>query len=239
MTLKNGDLRDLVYHILEIDSYRSKMGSDEDIVTLSFSAKTKESADDLADFIEKGYDFVLDADATPGEQSDGTYKVFVEIEREKGVAQQITELAYGVSELTGLKDLKFRYYKDWKSQPLDEVSLEETIPIDKDNYSLRVSESNLSNYTNFFNKSFVESVDMFDYILRIKKAYAEPVFFEFVEFGNKTEIMENLSESLNFNDFPEVIYLTKYIGDYDITKYGDKLVIENNRKALVVKRIIT
>jgi hypothetical protein len=36
-----------------------------------------------------------------------------------------------------------------------------------------------------------------------------------------------------------VIYLTKYIGDYDITKYGDKLVIENNRKALVVKRIIT
>jgi len=239
MTLRNGDLRDLVYHILEIDSYKSKMGSDEDIITLSFSAKTKESADDLADFIEKGYDFVLDADATPGEQSDGTYKVFVEIERERGAAQNITELSYGISELTGLDNLKFRYYKDWKSQPLDEVSLEAAIPVDRDNYGMKVNESNLNNYSNFFNKSFLESVDMFDNILRIKKAWAEPVFFQVIEFGNKTEILNNLSESLNVNEWAEIIFLTKYIGDYDITKYGDKIVVENNRKVLVAKRIVT
>ena len=124
MTLKSGDLRDLVYHIMEIDGYKSKMGSDEEIITLSFSTKTKESADDLASFFEKGYDFVLDADATSGEQSDGTYKVFVEIERDKSAPSHIMEIANGLVNLSHLENLKFRYYKNWRSIPLDEKSLQ-------------------------------------------------------------------------------------------------------------------
>ena len=78
MGLRLGDLKDNVDHIFEIDSFKSKMGTDADIVTLSFSVKEKHAADDLMNFIEKGYPFVLDADATAGEQSDGSYKVFVE-----------------------------------------------------------------------------------------------------------------------------------------------------------------
>jgi len=53
MGLHQGDLKDLVYNIFEIDSYKSKMGNDKDIVTLSFSTLTKESGEDLVDFIEK------------------------------------------------------------------------------------------------------------------------------------------------------------------------------------------
>ena len=33
------------------------------------------------------------------------------------------------------------------------------------------------------------------------------------------------------------IFLCKYIGDYNITKYGDKLTFENAGKTLVVERI--
>ena len=101
MTLKQGDLHDLVYHIMEIDSYKSKMGSDKDIITMSFSVKNKEAADDLESFLEKGYNFVLDADATSGETSDGTYKVFVEIERHKDAPGQILEIANGIKNLCG------------------------------------------------------------------------------------------------------------------------------------------
>jgi len=239
MTLKHGDLRDLVYHILEIDSFKSKMGSDEEIVTLGFSTKTKEAADDLANFFEKGYDFVLDADATPGEQSDGTYKVFVELERSNEVPSEIMELANGVENLAKLKNLKFRYYKNWRSQPLDETELESTVPLDSENYGIKVNESNLSNYKNFFNRSFVESVDMFDNVLRIKKKYADPVFFEFVDCGNRDDIMSSLTESFNIDGYSEILYLTKYIGDYAITKYGDKIVMENQGYSVVLKRIQT
>ena len=41
MGLRLGDLKDNVDHIFEIDSFKSKMGTDADIVTLSFSVKEK------------------------------------------------------------------------------------------------------------------------------------------------------------------------------------------------------
>ena len=61
MGLRQGDLKDLVYHIFEIDSYASKMGADKNIVTLSFSVKDNEPAKDLVKFLEGGYSFILDA----------------------------------------------------------------------------------------------------------------------------------------------------------------------------------
>jgi hypothetical protein len=238
MSLKNNDLRDLVDKIIEIDSYKSKMGSDEDIITLAFSTKTKESANDLVGFIERGYSFVLDADATSGEQSDGTYKVFVEMERDKHAPEYIIELAGGVSNLTGLDDVKFRYYKNFRSKPLTQEALEEMIPTSSEDYGLKVTESNLENYKNFFNKSFVEDVHMEDNMLVIKKAYADPLAFEFVDFGPTQQTLDAINESFNANDFAEIIFLSKYVGDYNITKYGQKLAFENDGNTLVLERIM-
>ena len=237
MTLRQGDLRDLVYHVMEIDSFKSKMGADEDIITISFSTKTKESAEDLETFLEKGYQFVLDADATSGETSDGTYKVFVEIERTKDAIKQIMELANGIKNLCELDDLKFRYYKNWRSLPLDETNLEEMIPVESKDYGMKVTESNLDNYKNFFNRSFVESVDVLDDILTIKKAWADPLTFKIIDFDNHDNAFSNLTETFDVNGWAEIIFLTKYIGDYNISKYGSKITIENAGKVLVVERI--
>tara|TARA_B110000503_G_C7145412_1_gene412710 strand:- start:932 stop:1660 length:729 start_codon:yes stop_codon:yes gene_type:complete len=241
MTLRKGDLRDLVYHILEIDGYKSKMGKDKDIITISLSAKTNEAAKDLESFIEKGYSFVLDADATSGETKDGTYKIFVEIERSKQAPEQIMELANGIKNLCELDNLKFRYYKEWRSKPLTLEALEEAVPVESDLYGIDqkgMTESNMNNYQNFFNKSFVESVYMIDNMLVVKKLWADPVAFNFVNFGPTLETLNSIHESFNPNDFSEIIFLTKYIGDYNITKYGNKLTFENNGQTLVLERII-
>ena len=243
MTLQQYDLRDLVDNILEIDGYKSKMGSDKDIVTVAFATKTKESADDLAAFIERGYTFVLDADATSGEQADGTYKVFVEMQRDDGVSEQIIELAGGVENLTGMGDIKFRYYKEFRSKPLTLEELNGAVPTDPDLYGVDseilsdMSES-MNNYTNFFNKSMVENVNMWGNMLTIKKVWSDPIAFKFVAFGPTVETLNNINESFNINGFSEIIFLTKYIGDYNITKYGNKLTFENNEQTLVLERII-
>jgi len=237
MTLRHNDLQDLVYHIMEIDSYKSKMGSDKDIVTLSFSVKTREAAEDLESFLEKGYNFVLDADATSGETSDGTYKVFVEIERSKDTPNNIMEIADGIKNLTGLENLKFRYYKNWRSLPVDENNLTEKIPTNPDDYGVKVTESNLENYKNFFSRSFLESVDMIDDVLVLKKAWANPLYFKFLEFGDAEHTLNSINESFNPNDFPEIIFLTKYLGDYNITKYGNKVTLENCDKVVVLERL--
>lgn len=237
MSLREGDLKDLVDKVFEIDSFASKMGDDKNIVTLSFSVKDKEPAEDLANFLEKGYSFILDADVTAGEQSDGTYKVFVELQRERGVHDNINEIVDGVKKIASLDSLKFRYYKDFRSKDASLEEFQSNVPDNPDNYGIVATESNMNNFKNFFSRSYVESVDMSDDVLTISKKYAQPLKFKFVDIGEKEEIFSNLKENLNVNDFGEVIFLIKYIGDYNITKYGDKLVFENKDKALVLQRL--
>lgn len=237
MGLREGDLNNLVDNVFEIDSYASKMGADKNVVTLSFSVADKAPADDLVRFLEGGYTFILDADATAGEQSDGTYKVFVELERDNKTNKNIMEIMDGVSNLTSINKWRFRYYKSFKGYDLSIDTLNEHVPEDPDNYGINVQESNLNNYKNFFNRSYVDDIVMESDMLKIKKAYADPLYFKFIDFGETTNTIKNINESFNTQDFAEIIYLSKYIGDYNISKYGDKLVFENEDKALVVKRI--
>ena len=233
MSLRAGDLANLVDDIFEIDSFKSKMGDDKNIVTLSFSCKDKQPAQDLSNFIEKGYPFVLDADVTSGEQSDGTYKVFVEMERNKDIPMQIIEIADGVSKLADLEKMRFRYYKNFKSKDLDEENLSASIPVDKQSYEIAINETQYENYKNFFTKSYAESIDMLGETLMFKNTYAGSLRFEVTDFGKET----TLNETINMSDMAEVIFLTKYIGDYNITKYGDTVVLTNEGYNLHLKRI--
>ena len=232
MGLLKNDLGHLVDKIIEIDSYKSKMGEDSDIVTLAFSVHGQEPAKDLENFIEKGYPFVLDADVTSGEQTDGTYKVFVEMERNKDIPMQIIEIADGVSKLADLEKMKFRYYKNFKSKELDEENLA-TIPVDKESYDIAVNETQYENYKNFFTKSYAESIDMLGETLIVKNTYAQPLRFQVTDFGKDTVI----NETINMKDMSEVIFLTKVLGDYNITKYGENVILTNEGYSLHLKRI--
>lgn len=236
MGLQAGDLRNLVYDIFEIDSFKSKMGEDKDIVVLSFSVKSQEPAKDLMNFCEKGFPFVLDADVTSGEQEDGTYKVFVELERGREVPQNITEIVDGVKKLAHIEDLKFRYYKNFNSLPADEQNISETVPLDGQGYEIRVNETNMENYKNFFNKSYLDSVELLQDHITFKKIYSDTLKFKVDDFGKHKDIHNKISESFNINAYPEVIFLTKYLGDYNISKYGDKYLIENAGYTLVLSK---
>ena len=94
------------------------------------------------------------------------------------------------------------------------------------------------NIPNFFNRSFLDSVDMLENRIRIAKKYADPLIFEFVDFGDVLDIKNNINGKFDLMEsFPEILFLTKYIGDYNISKYDGNLVFENNGKAVVLKRI--
>lgn len=238
MSLREGDLRDMISDVFEVDSFSSKMGSDKDIVTMSFSLKEKAPADDLMNFLERGYGFILDADVTAGEQSDGTYKVFVELARERDVHKHILEIIDGVKSLAEMDRFKFRYYKNWRSQDLSQETLEELVPNDPDKYGIKVEESRMENYKEFFNKSFIDQIDLKETTLTLKKMYADPIVFEFIDFGDVLNIKDNIDGKFDLMEsYPEILFLTKYLGDYNISKYGDKLVFENQGKGLVLKRI--
>ncbi len=238
MGLMANDLSNTIDKIFEIDSYASKMGDDKNIVTLSFSLTGKEAAKDLSNFLEKGYSFILDSDVTEGEQSDGTYKVFVEMERDSEVGENIFEILDGVKKLSGKDDFKFRYYKGFRSFDATQDKISEMVPTDPDKYGISMQENALNNYKTFFSNSFVDNIAMQENKITIKKKFSDSLVFEFIDFGDTLNTIKTLNESFDIlNSYPEILFLTKYIGDYNISKYGDKLVFENEDKALVLKRI--
>ena len=233
MGLQRNDLKNLLDTIVEIDSYKSKMGEDADIVTVAFSVLGEEPAKDLENFVEKGYPFVLDADVTSGEQPDGYYKVFVEMERNKKVPGHIIEIIDGVSKLADVQDLRFRYHKNFKGKDLTLANLEETVPLDATGYTDTIKGVQMENYKNFFTNSYAEEITLREDTLTIKNTYQQPIKFEVVDFGKDLEI----KESIDMENMAEVIFLTKYLGDYNINKFGDYIVLENQGYVLKLKRI--
>lgn len=234
-----GDLRMLVDNIIEIDSYSSKMGEDKDIVVLAFTVKSQDPATDLVTFVENGYDFVLDADASPGELSDGKYKVFVEIERNRRIHEQIVELLSGIALLTEVDNFKFRYYKSFHSIDASEENLDEIIPKTKDAYEVTIQENTLNNFSNFFGRSYLEQINIDHEDLVFQRKYAEPLRMRIKDFGSKSDVYNSISGPimLEGNAMSEIMYFTKYVGNYNITKIGSTFVFENQGLAVALEKI--
>ena len=134
--LESGDLKRLIHPELHIDEFRSKLGDDEDVVVVSFKVDTKEPANDLVAFIEKGYDWVIDADISSGEIDDGSYIVFVEIDRDSQAAENIMSLMEDLMNVTDqdISDWRVRYYKAHKETTLSLEALEKLIPSTPEEY---------------------------------------------------------------------------------------------------------
>jgi hypothetical protein len=237
-TLLAGDLQLMVSSVVEIDSYKSKIGDDEKMVVLSFNVADKEPADDLARFLELGFDWVVDADATDGPLDTGKYKVFVEIERNKHVPERIMRLLNAVRKLTNIENFRFRYYKSFKTQLADETTIKNTVPLDKDAYSISIKENKLNNFSNFFSRSYLENIELLDDDITFKKMFAENLSMKVKDFGLKKVIYENLGGYIDIGEsaISESIFLTKYLGNYNITKVGNSFVFENENQALVLER---
>jgi len=237
-SLRAGDLRGFVKKVVEIDNFKSKIGDDEDIVTMAFTVDHEDPAKDLENFIEMGYDFVLDADVSPGELDDGTYKVYVEIERSRHVPAQIKEIFDGVEKITGIDDFRFRYFKNFKSIDATEENLTSEIPLDKDAYKIKTERSNLDNFTEFFNKSFAEEIKLLDESITFQRVFSGPVTFEILNSGPRQSVYEGVKGPimLEGKDMAEVMFLTKIIGNYNITKIGETFIFENSGWAVALKR---
>ena len=98
--LQYRDLDGLMKPTVHVDEFSSKMGDDADIIVLSFFVRDKAAAKDLVSWFEKGYDFVLDADRSPGEIKPNRYLVYVEMRRRSAAPGNIDEMLSDLETLT-------------------------------------------------------------------------------------------------------------------------------------------
>ena len=137
--LEKDDLARLVHDEVHVDEYRSKMGDDKDVVVVSFKVAYKDPAEDLNEFLEKTYDFVLDADVSSGEMEDGEYIVFVELDREPEVINEIITILSDLENLTAIKldQWRIRYHKSTEEHPADYDELKSLIPTTPEQYQMK------------------------------------------------------------------------------------------------------
>jgi hypothetical protein len=236
--LRPFDLEDMVDPLLEIDTYKSKMGEDRDVCVVTFRVKDRNPAKDVMEFVEKGFDFVLDADVSSGENKDGNYFVFVELSRSPRLAEQIKDITYGMRRLTGIDDWKFTYHKESRKKDLSSDSLNEMIPTTPQNYDQYLNRLRTESIKSFFNKTLMDDLTLEDNTIVIHKPYNQKYYLEIMADDSREKVVENIASlALDNTAMGEIFWLTKIFGDYNINKVQDGFVFENGDRAMILKRI--
>lgn len=237
--LKASDLKGFVETTFTIDQYTSKMGEDSNVAVISFRVNDKHPAIDLMEFIEKGYPFVLDADISSGEERDGKYQVFVEIERSKKLPEQLKDLLKGVSQLIDSTDWRYRYHKDMKSQPFTEDAILETVPLSREAYETRIMESKHKSVEEFFNQTPVDAIKIDESdVITIAKPYSGYIDMKLLAMGAYESVKDSLQGAIQLDEASQsqVSFLEKYLGNYEIHKINGKFLIKNGEQAMVVQK---
>jgi len=235
--LRPNDLEDMVVSLFEIDAFQSKMGDDRDVCVLSFRVRDRAPAKDMMEFIEKGFDFVLDSDVSAGEDRYGQYHVFVELKRTPNLAKQITELADGMRRLTGVDNWRFKYYKQFKAHDLNEDNVNKVVPTSANDYDMMMENIRVESIQKFFNKTYKDEIVVEGNRVTITKPFGIKMNFDIVGFGDKDSISRDLNETLKMDtkSTAEAMWLTKLLGDFNINKYCESFVLENGNKAMSIR----
>jgi len=170
--LEGLDYHDMIGQVepkLSVDEYAAKMGKDSDIVTLTFIVNSKLAGDDLVGWLERGYDFVLDASLSDGEIEPGKYLVFAEMNRRTSVPERIINILEDLETLTDIK------LKDWSISIEDDTHdadidlLKQVIVLSPSDYKKnKEKEQELNEYRTISNLNIKKIYEDDEYIKRIK-----------------------------------------------------------------------
>jgi len=233
------DLKEMIYPTFEVDVHASKMGEDRDVCVVSFQVKDRAPANDLMEFIEKGYYFVLDSDVSSGENEDGEYSVFVELPRSSKLSEHIKEITYGVRKLTGIDDFKFKYHKQEGIHEATEEELKSIIPLTPEAYDGLITRVRTEGVKKFFSKTLMDDLTLDGDVITIHKPFNQQVKLRMVKEAATDAILEGSEDTITMDQaaMSEIFWLTKVLGDYQINKVGDKFMFDNNGQAMLLQRI--
>jgi hypothetical protein len=132
--LQYKDLEGMMKPTIHVDEFAAKMGDDDDIIVLSFFVRDLTAAKDLVGWFEKGYDFVLDADRSPGEIKPSRYLVYLELRRRRSAPQHVQTLLDDLSTLTEFSPEEWRMHYDGRDHEWSEEIFRELVPLTPDAY---------------------------------------------------------------------------------------------------------
>lgn len=136
-SLEPMDMENQILPVVAVDKYKSKIGDDDGLVVLSFTVKQKAVGEDLVEWLEKGYDWIIDSEVSPGEISDSRYLVFAEINRRSSVPERVCELVEDLETLTGLNMNDWQVEIDGEMYPLSPELIKSKIVLSPHEYRMQ------------------------------------------------------------------------------------------------------
>lgn len=127
-------MKNHILPLLTIDEFKSRIGDDDDIITLNFIVDAKDVAEDLVMWLERGYDFILDAEISPGEVENGKYYVFAEINRRPSAPRKIMEILDDLNTLTDIEAKDWKIRIDHDRYPASKEIIEQHVPLTANKY---------------------------------------------------------------------------------------------------------
>jgi len=137
------DLEGMMKPTIHVDEFAAKMGDDDEIIVVSFFVKDTNAARDLVDWFEKGYDFIMDADQSPGEIKPGRFLVYVEMRRRTSAARNIERMLDDLSTLTEYNVDDWRMHYEGETHPFSQEVFERFVPLSPAQYR-KEKETNLN-----------------------------------------------------------------------------------------------
>ena len=140
MTVKYGEMTNLVNAVVSIDQYKPKIGEVSETVVLAFEVDVKQAANDLSNLIETDVVESLDVDTSQGPNNKGKHMVFVEFVRDSSLHENIKEILKVVSNVTTITEWKFEYYKGEGAIDLNEENLKNSVLDNPQEYVLKYAQ---------------------------------------------------------------------------------------------------
>ena len=128
-SLEYKDLEGLMKPTIHVDEFSSKMGDDDDIIVVSFFVRDQQAAKDLMNWFEKGYDFVIDADKSPGEIKPNRYLVYVEIRRRSTAGGNVEILLDDLGTLTEFDKNDWMMHYKGQEVPFSRDTFDTMVPL--------------------------------------------------------------------------------------------------------------
>lgn len=107
MSLLHGDLKDTMSKNISIDEFLPKTGDLKDVCSVGFYVSHRPAGGDLYDFLQRGAVKFRDIELTPNPTDENMYMVFIELDRNDNLIDNIDYLISDVSNLAG--NLKWQY----------------------------------------------------------------------------------------------------------------------------------
>jgi len=247
MSLREEDLKGVVLPKISVDEFEPKTGEKEDISVIGLYVKEESAGEDLANFINKGSMPYRDVEVSPNPTEDNEYMVFVEMDRDDALLNNLFELVDDISHLSGKLQ--------WKVKPLlseDPVSLDMEVLTGlvaqdpsqyktKEEYEEQLEQDRVSKITNFIvDNTNVKNAVLENNILTLKD-YKYNIKLEFINLGEgKLTLEENgLSELAIDTEFDHSLMkrLNSMRGSLSVVPINKHIVFHNpaNDQVLIAR----